>query len=1055
MGDTAVDCADVYRMDFTYSFMAGIDPLRPPVSIVIPTKDLDAMGGMERQYWEIKSKYFDVLILFKKGKFYELYDMDAAIAHREFGLKLVFDSSNRGKMRLAGIPEQSFSDWARLFVFRGYKVGRVEQMKEEENSPVVVNTTRAKVVPRQLVEVLTPGTLTDPVMLSGYGTVFILALYPLLNHTVDGVAVDLSRRVAYHCPCKWEEKSRKREEDVLLMISALLQQLRPREIIFPRNFLNNNNNNNNNNATRNRKEEEGKGEKKEEDISFGNRLVDWMEGEGYRVELVDVPSEYISQEYSSETTTTKITTRSSTCAAKFLAYYFKLLKLQNAESVLSEAESYTFHLSHQESIPTSIPNKHCGIPNSSSLLWFERKEDRGLILDATTVSNLEVINNLRDGGERGSLNHLLNRCCTNGGRRLFRSWILRPSASCRVISARQEAIRFIIDHRLNETWIEGEEMEDGGSGITNTTTTTNNNTNITITTPTSSSSSTNAAVCRGNEESPSGVKRERSSNYTFEARFGSLVGVDFERNLSRLVDLKNNDNAQVAFVDPLLQYKKHLNIILTTVQAFTEMVDWSSCIQKMVPKSIVPPLLRELGAEIDAAAPAVSSIKNYFDLQDALTSGVIVPSRGISSTYDEASDRLESIEKQLNEELYRMQEEYFGGAKINFSDIGHDRFLVEVPLRDVPKKTPTGFHERSRTAKSVRYVVSAIEPLIEGHKKAKTEKSNALLNVLCSVATHICNYFPILHGATMALSYFDCLLSLASLQRRSLTTAWPKVTDDINGSYIVAEQLTHPFLNTNSVPNTVHLDAKHGRILLLTGPNMAGKSTLMRTIAVNIMIAQMGGPIFGSNMSFVPISRIFTRIGARDASHKGQSTLYVELSETADILRYADPWSLCLVDELGRGTSTHDGYAIAYATLTSLRERQPASPLVLFSTHYHGLAQEQMESNASEKISTLSSPLGSKNEHVQLGYMDFALENTEDNGVPAITFLYRLVPGICTRSYGVEVALLAGIPPALVNMASLKSLELAKMNDRHKELDTIRGFITKDKNRVKIKQEKQ
>nr|CCC93782.1 unnamed protein product [Trypanosoma congolense IL3000] len=219
---------------------------------------------------------------------------------------------------------------------------------------------------------------------------------------------------------------------------------------------------------------------------------------------------------------------------------------------------------------------------------------------------------------------------------------------------------------------------------------------------------------------------------------------------------------------------------------------------------------------------------------------------------------------------------------------------------------------------------------------------------------------------------------------------------------------------------------------------MAGKSTLMRTIAVNVMLAQMGGPIFGSSMQLAPITRIFTRIGARDATHKGQSTLFVELSETAEILRCADPWSLCLVDELGRGTSTHDGYTIAHATLASMKERQPVPPLLLFSTHYHALAQEQHET--AESVS----PRLVEATRVQLGYMDFTLSDADSSTLQTITFLYRLVPGICTRSYGVEVALLAGIFPGIVNMARTKSLELAKWYERQRDLRTILRFITHD-----------
>ncbi|ESL10307.1 mismatch repair protein MSH6 [Trypanosoma rangeli SC58] len=1012
MEDVLADSSDAHCMEKIYSFLAGIDPMRPPSSIVILAKDLDAMANAERQYWQIKAKYFDVLIFFKNGKFYELYGYDAFIAHREFGLRLSPESTNRRKMRLAGVPEQSFSEWARLFVFRGYKVGRVEQMREEaENSPAKI--PRAKVLQRELVEVLTPGTLTDPAMMSGAGTVFILALCPLAKGVVDGLAVDLSRHVVYHCPCGAERNDAVREEEVLLMLCALLQQLRPREIIFPRHFL-----------TNTRQHERG--------TVFAKRLVDWIDGEGFRVELVDLSALSSSYENSDGVDI-------SLDARKFLEYYFQTLKLFHAVPILSEAEPYTLHLPYASSNTTIVCNPAAESSHASSILWHERREDRGLILDATTVSNLELVNNLRDGGERGSLNQLLNRCCTNGGKRLMRSWILRPSASSRVIVARQEAVRFIVAHKLGQHWGEGGEpdMAPGRAAEPNTIPT-----RATTTAPTV----TEEDNC-GSEPS-CGVKRERLVSGTFEMRFAGLVDVDFERNLSRLADIKSNNDAQVVFVDPLVQYKKQFQIILATVQAFEDMVEWSREIQRGM--SAAPLLLKELWAQIDAAAPAVSSIGSCFDRHAALASGVIAPSRGTSPAYDEASDSLNTIEAKLQEELHLLKKEVFAGAAINYCVIGNDRFLVEVPIRAAPKTALSGLLERSRSSKSVKYAVASLEPLVEAHKKAKVAKSNALLLVLRNVASHMCNYFPLLYGATEALSYFDCLLSLASLQNCGTTFAWPIVEDDKAGASVEAEELTHPFLSRDSVPNSIHLNPAEGRILLLTGPNMAGKSTLMRTIAVNVIIAQMGGPIFGTRMRLATVSRIFTRIGARDASHKGQSTLYVELSETADILWHADQWSLCLVDELGRGTSTHDGYAIAHATLSSLKQRLPVSPLLLFSTHYHALAQEQF---GGDHVNAVSSPRH-QGPIVQLGYMDFALSDGKDNRVPTITFLYRLVSGICTRSYGVEVALLAGIPSSLVNTAALKSHELASWNDWQKDIRTIRQFLNGTNPGMVLKNEK-
>nr|CCC93783.1 unnamed protein product [Trypanosoma congolense IL3000] len=607
MAGAATDCEDVYRVDFSYSFLKGIDSRRPPSSIVIPPKDLDAMAAMERQYWEIKSKNYGVVIFFKKGKFYELYDQDAAMAHREFGLKLVFDTTNRGKMRLAGVPEQTFSEWARLFVFRGYKVGRVEQMKDDEEPS---KSARPKVMQRELVEILTPGTLTDPVMISGYGAIFILSLYPISVGRVDAMAVDLSRRVVYHCPCGLQSDgdTSVREENVFSEVSSLLQQLQPREIIFPSDAFDAHVND----ANR----------------SFNQRLLKWVEGEGFLVELIR-PSDSSFHERPSEE-------KNAEQAKHFMAQYLRSLKLESAEAILSGAQHYNFHRTGQK-VACRFTPLHEKRLSDSSVLSHERREDVGLVLDSTTVSNLELVTNLRDGSERGSLFNLINHCCTNGGRRLFRSWVLRPSASSRVINARQDAVRFIIENRLDEFWGKLEELPESVSS------TPNLSLRSSVDIPTQGSTDT---------ERPrlSGLKRGRPTN-AFEARFASLLNVDFERNLSRLADLKES-STQVAFVDPLVQYKKHLQLILSTVEAFQEMLDWSRCARR----NSAPPLLQELWGNIDAIAPALDSIESCFDHKVAQTTGIIVPSHGTSPAYDEASKRLETIESKLNEALDELRE---------------------------------------------------------------------------------------------------------------------------------------------------------------------------------------------------------------------------------------------------------------------------------------------------------------------------------------------------------------------------------------------------------------
>ncbi|KPI87746.1 putative mismatch repair protein MSH8 [Leptomonas seymouri] len=1023
---------DTSSVSFTYSFLEGIDPSAPPTTITIPNKFLDAMANMERQYWDIKSKHYNVIIFFKKGKFYELYDYDAVIANREFGLKMVFDTTNRGKMRLAGVPEQSLTEWARLFVFRGYKVGRVEQMKEGEGE---MTGAKLKVVPRELIEVLTPGTLKDPAMLSDHRALFVLSLIPVLEReevAIDAFAVDLSRRVALRCKCLSLTSSTvveqrgagsvstcklEKTEDVALRdatlraLSTLLQQLDPKEVIM----LDTNCFSQSSGATWSF-------------LKWSETVSKWVSSEGYIVESIPLVSSVDGEDFPA--------------AEKVMAYYFTSLRLRNEIAFFKDATDYTAHLTH---VADSGAPSHCitdaadeAKGRTTSLLDYERRFDKGLILDATTVSNLEVLTNLHDGTDKHSLQECLNYCSTNGGRRLFRSWLLRPSSNARVIEARQAAVRFCAQFNLSSSLMAVEEPVQVGE------------------------------------------KRSRSGE-SFGA-FAAVVSVDFERFLSRLSDMKQSDTQNISYVDPMIQYKKNLGIILSTVHALSAMVGWGQlflarCREVASGQGVgVPPLLEGHLKNIVAAESSTRVIESLFDHQAAEETGMLIPSPGTSSVYDAAAERLEQIETRLDGVRLQLQRDIFGGAQVHFSDLGKDLFLLEVSVNDAPKVTPRGLVERARSARSVKYVVSSIESLVEAHREATASKAGALLAVLCQVAERICDEFPRLFTASSSLSYVDCLFNLARLQERFPTVCYPEIVVEGSSQSSVASMrgwdLVHPLLAAqNPVPNTVCLDSSEGRVLLLTGPNMAGKSTLMRTVAINVLLAQLGGPVLGTRMELVPVDRIFTRIGARDASHKGQSTLYVELSETAEILRSATARSLCLVDELGRGTSTHDGMAIAYATLRALTEAPLAAPLTIFSTHYHALAMEQARVS-SAATAQIHAPT------VQMGYMDFVLksespqpaaaaattaasesttpgtpfgdddgENTSRSCAPAsaltsVVFLYRLVRGICARSYGVEVALMAGIPTALVHLAKSKSDALSRNTAFQEDLHCL-GKLTR------------
>lgn len=251
-------------------------------------------------------------------------------------------------------------------------------------------------------------------------------------------------------------------------------------------------------------------------------------------------------------------------------------------------------------------------------------------------------------------------------------------------------------------------------------------------------------------------------------------------------------------------------------------------------------------------------------------------------------------------------------------------------------------------------------------------------------------------------------------------------TESQDEQLIEALESYHPYLHVNPeigvIPNDIHLGgASSPPGLLLTGPNMGGKSTLLRQACIIVIMAQMGCYVPASSCRLSTFDRIFTRLGANDNIFEGQSTFMVELQETSNILQLATRKSLVILDELGRGTSTFDGMAIAHAVVHHLVLNVRC--LMMFATHYHLLVDDWKQ--LSRQIS--------------LFFMDCVVnEKDHDTDAKRVTFLYKCKEGFCPRSYGMNVALLAGLPKTVVEKASLKASQFES------QVSSSRSSISRD-----------
>lgn len=320
-----------------------------------------------------------------------------------------------------------------------------------------------------------------------------------------------------------------------------------------------------------------------------------------------------------------------------------------------------------------------------------------------------------------------------------------------------------------------------------------------------------------------------------------------------------------------------------------------------------------------------------------------------------------------------------------------------VPDTYIRKQTLTG---------SERYITPDLKEL-EGRILGAKDRAVALEYTLFdSIRTTVAENLERIQKTAKAIATLDVITSLANVASDNRYVR-PEVNQS---SAIVIKDSRHPVVesllkNASFVPNDVNLDSKGDRVAIITGPNMAGKSTYMRQIALIVLLAQIGSFVPASSARIGIVDSIFTRVGASDDLASGQSTFMVEMNEVANIVKNATSKSLLILDEIGRGTSTFDGMSIARAVLEFCADKKKLGAKTLFATHYHELSvMEQLLE-------------GVKNYSI-------AVKKRGDD----ITFLRRIVPGGADDSYGIEVAKLAGIPNSIINRAKeiLADLESGK-----------------------------
>ena len=380
-------------------------------------------------------------------------------------------------------------------------------------------------------------------------------------------------------------------------------------------------------------------------------------------------------------------------------------------------------------------------------------------------------------------------------------------------------------------------------------------------------------------------------------------------------------------------------------------------------------------------------------------------------------------------EFQAREQQRTGIAKLKVKHVPAFGFLIEIP-KAAAAQAPAEYIRRQTLTGAERFVTPELKEherkVLGAQERATAREQSLYREIIGTIAAKTVE----IQDAARALGELDATLSLAD---RALAAGYVRpvvddsdVLDIADGRHPIVEQLpdAEPF-----VPNSAFLNTTTDQILLITGPNMAGKSTFIRQVATIAVMAHMGSFVPASSMRIGVLDRIFTRIGAGDDIARGRSTFLVEMQETANILNNATPRSLIVLDEIGRGTSTFDGISIAWSVAEYLHGKPQAKAKTLFATHYHELA------DLAESFS---------------GVKNYTVKVKEEGG--RVVFLRRIAPGVAERSFGIHVGAMAGLPQEVVDRAAqiLKTLESNEIEVNaqrpvrrpHKRLSELPGQMT-------------
>ncbi|MFQ5570875.1 MAG: DNA mismatch repair protein MutS [Rhodothermales bacterium] len=790
-----------------------------------------------RQYYKIKGRHPNAILLFRMGDFYETFDEDAKTVSTILGITLTKRANGQARdVPLAGFPHHALDNYLPKLVQAGLRVAICEQLEDPKFA--------RKIVKRDVVEVVTPGVSFHDQLLS-------------------------PKRANYLAAIHWGTERREKEWVGFAFIDAstgefsatevhaskleeLLQTIAPTEVLIDK-----------------RRRDTLQSIRRQDFVVTTQE--DWVFGYDFAYE---------------------------TLLRHFKTHSLKGFGVEDLSLGLVAAGAALYYLS--ETQKGKLPHIH-RITRYAS--------DDYMALDPQTKRNLELVASMRDGGQEGTLVHILDETLSPMGGRLLRKWLVRPLRNVENINKRLDAVEALFAARRLRENLRNELREIG----------------------------------------------------------------DLERLAAKVCTGRASPRDLI-----------HLKLSLKQIPLLKALLQDEPC-----------DTLRRLADNMTLCTPVVERIEEALVDEPPAS----IQDGGLfREGYHAELDTLRTLARSGKDWVARMQQKEVERTGIASLKVGFNKvFGYYLEITNAHKdKVPDDYIRKQTLVNSERYITPELKEYEEKILSAEEKIGSLEAELFNELRMVVAEETTALQLNASLLAMLDCFCSLAEVADKSGYRR-PEVHEGVElrieeGRHPVVERTLPP--GEPFIPNTVHLDPTEEQILIITGPNMAGKSVVLRQVGLIVLLAQVGSFVPAQTARVGVVDRIFTRVGASDNLAAGESTFLVEMNETANILNNATPRSLILLDEVGRGTSTFDGLSIAWALVEFLHQNHRVAARTLFATHYHELNE-----------------LASRYERVR----NFRIQVQEHGG--KVIFLRKMVPGGADHSYGIEVARMAGLPEPVIERA--------------------------------------